>query len=98
MRSHKSMNSIRLRSVMAFFPLALPLSAAAAEYITYIGTSGPNIKGIYAFRFNSKSGKLNPLGLVGETPHPSFLALHPNNRDLYAVADPKGVAVTAFGR
>jgi len=29
---------------------------AAAEYITYIGTSGPNSKGIYAFRFNSKSG------------------------------------------
>ena len=67
------MNSIRLRSVMAFFPLALPLCAAAAEYVTYIGTSGPNSKGIYAFRFNSKSGKLNPLGLVAETPRPSFL-------------------------
>ena len=81
---------------MAFFPLALPLCAAAAEYITYIGTSGPNSKGIYAFRFNSKSGKLNPLGLVGATPHPSFLALHPNNRYLYAVAEANGGAVSAF--
>src|SRR5713226_6255788 len=42
-------------STMAFFPLALPLCAAAAEYITYIGTSGPNSKGIYAFRFNSNN-------------------------------------------
>ena len=81
---------------MAFFPLALPLCAAAAEYVTYIGTSGPNSKGIYAFRFNSKNGKLNPLGLVGETPHPSFLALHPNNRYLYAVAEANGGAVSAF--
>ena len=91
------MNSIRLRFAMAFFPLALPLCAPAAEYITYIGTSGPNSKGIYAFRFDSKSGKLNPLGLVAETPRPSFLALHPNNRYLYAVAEANGGAVSAFG-
>src|SRR5437899_2876459 len=65
MRSHTSMNLIRLRSVMAFLPLVLPLCAAGAEYIAYIGTSGgQNSKGIYAFRFDSKSGKLNPLGLV----------------------------------
>ena len=81
------MNPIRLRSIMAFFPLVLTLYAAPAEYITYIGTSGPNSKGIYAFRLNSKSGKLDPLGLVAETPRPSFLALHPNNRYLYAVAE-----------
>src|SRR6267378_2971653 len=96
MRSHTSMRSIRLRSVMAFFPLALPLCSTASEYITYIGTSGPNSKGIYAFRFNSKSGKLNPLGLVAETPRPSFVALHPNNRYLYAVAEANGGAVSAF--
>src|SRR5262245_60401304 len=96
MRSHTSMRSIRLRCAIAFFPLALPLCAAAAEYITYIGTSGRNSKGIYAFRFNSKSGKLDPLGLVAETPRPSFVALHPNNRFLYAVAEANGGAVSAF--
>ena len=88
------MNSIRLRSAIAFFSLALPL--CAAEYITYIGTSGANSKGIYAFRFNSKSGKLDSLGLVAETPRPSFVALHPNKRYLYAVAEANGGAVSAF--
>lgn len=75
--------------------LVLPL-AQAADFIAYIGTGGRSSKGIYAFRFDSKSGKLDPLGLVAEANRPSFLALHPNRRFLYAVAEEKGGAVSAF--
>lgn len=66
---------------------AQPAKAAKGEYIAYIGTyTRPNkSKGIYAWRFQATSGKLTPIGLVGETTSPSFLAVHPNHKFLYAV-------------
>ena len=89
------MTLIRLLSVVGLLPLVLPLSAA--EYIAYIGTGGgAGSKGIYAFRFDSKNGKLDPIGLVTEATRSSFLALHPNRRYLYAVAEANGGAVSAF--
>ncbi|MEO7649233.1 MAG: lactonase family protein, partial [Bryobacteraceae bacterium] len=91
------MTRIRLRSVVAFLPLVLPVCAAGTEYIAYIGTGGgPVSKGIYAFRFDSKSGKLDPIGLVAETSRSSFIALHPNRRYLYSVAEMNGGAVSAY--
>jgi len=64
-----------------------PARAAKGEYIAYVGTyTRPNkSKGIYAWRFQSATGKLTPIGLVGETASPSFLAVHPNQKFLYAV-------------
>lgn len=88
-----------LRSVLAlacFAALAAPFTAPGADYIAYVGTAGRNSKGIYAFRFDSKSGKLEPLGLAAEARRASFIALHPNRRFLYAVAEAKGGAVSAF--
>jgi 6-phosphogluconolactonase len=67
--------------------LAVPLAAAGAkgEWIAYIGTyTRQKSKGIYAYRFAPASGKLTAIGLVGETVNPSFLAVHPNQRFLYA--------------
>jgi 6-phosphogluconolactonase len=56
------------------------------EYFVYVGTyTGNNSKGIYAYRFNSSTGKADSIGLVAETANPSFLAVHPNQRFLYAV-------------
>jgi len=58
--------------------------SASGEYLVYIGTyTRSTSKGVYAFRFNSSTGKLNPVGLVAEIPSPSFLAIHPNGRFLY---------------
>ena len=58
----------------------------AGGFIAYVGTyTGPKSQGIYAFRFDANSGKLTPLGLVAQTRNPSFLAIHPNHRFLYAV-------------
>jgi len=63
----------------------------------YVGTytNAPS-KGIYAYKFAGATGKLTPIGLVAETSNPSFLAVHPNQKFLYAVnEDAKGM-VSAF--
>lgn len=61
---------------------------AAPDYLVYIGTyTGDKSKGIYAYRFDSKTGQLTPLGLAGEITNPSFLTIHPNSRFLYAVSE-----------
>jgi 6-phosphogluconolactonase len=85
----------------ALLPLAP--AAAAAEYLVYIGTyTGAEGKGIQGFRFDTASGKLAPLGVVAETPNPSFLTIHPNRRFLYSVSElntsdgQKGGAISAF--
>ncbi len=73
------------------------------EYLVYFGTyTGQKSKGIYAYRFDGATGRLTPLGLVAETTNPSFLAVHPNRRFLYAVSEianyegQKSGAVSAF--
>ena len=69
----------------------------------YVGTytSGES-KGIYRFQLDLATGALTPAGDPTETVNPSFLALHPSGRFLYAVnetgdapTDPSG-AVSAF--
>jgi 6-phosphogluconolactonase len=67
--------------------LLLPLAAYAREkqFLVYVGTyTDSGSKGIYAFRFDSATGKLSPIGLAAETDAPSFLAVDPANRFLYA--------------
>ena len=61
---------------------------AAGKYLFYVGTyteQGSKSKGIYAFRFDPATGQSTPLGLAAETTNPSFVALSPNGRFLYAV-------------
>src|SRR5262249_9284553 len=58
----------------------------ARSYVVYVGTyTGGKRQGIYSFRFDSTTGRLNPIGLAAETENPSFLVLHPNRKFLYAV-------------
>jgi 6-phosphogluconolactonase len=64
-------------------------TAGGEDWIMYVGTytRAPS-KGIYAYRLQSATGELTPLGTAGlaaETDNPSFLAVHPNQRFLYAV-------------
>lgn len=69
----------------------------------FIGTytSGES-KGIYSCRFDNTTGGLSDLRLAAETPDPSFLALHPNGKFLYAVNETqeyngqKSGAITAY--
>jgi 6-phosphogluconolactonase len=61
------------------------MRASAGDRTMYIGTyTRTSSKGIYAYRFDSSTGKAIPIGLVAETENPSFLAIHPNQRFLYA--------------
>jgi 6-phosphogluconolactonase len=77
--------------------------ARRAERVVYIGTyTGEASKGIYAFRFDDGSGALTPIGLVAETPSPSFLTASTNGRYVFAVnelqtfAGAPGGSVTSF--
>jgi 6-phosphogluconolactonase len=77
--------------------------SASPGRLVYIGTyTGDASKGIYAFRFDDGTGALTPVGLVAETKSPSFLAVSPNRKFLYAVNEissfegEKAGSVTAF--
>ena len=69
---------------------------------TYTGEGGS--RGIYSLTLDRETGALRSDGLVAETANPSFLALSPNGRALYAVneltefAGRASGAVTAFAR
>jgi 6-phosphogluconolactonase len=87
----------------SLFVIALALSptiqpgTSPREWIVYVGTyTGRNSKGIYAYRFEAATGKLTPLGLAGEIGSPSFLAVHPNQRFLYAVGETAAGTVSSF--
>jgi 6-phosphogluconolactonase len=59
-----------------------------ADSLAYIGTyTGRGSGGIHAAVLSGGTGKLTSLGLAAEAVHPSFLALHPNGRFLYAVSE-----------
>ena len=102
-------NPIRVLALLSALLLSTLLSAAPAEargkYIFYVGTyteDGSKSKGIYAYRFDSETGQTTPMGLAAETTNPSFVALHPNGRFLYAVNEvgnyqgPNSGGVSAF--
>lgn len=73
--------------------------AAVKRYLVYVGTYTTKTasKGIYAFRYDAGSGKLTPLGVAAETQDPSWVAIHPNGKFLYAVNEAgKNSMVSAF--
>ena len=60
--------------------------ASKGHYLVYVGTyTETKSKGIYAYRFNPATGQLSSLGLAAESVNPSFLAIDPSRRFLYAV-------------
>src|SRR5262245_23197688 len=90
--------------------LAHPLSAAqdmskqkSNEVLLYVGTyTKGKSEGIYVYRMNLASGELKKAATVKGVSDPSFLAIDPKRRFLYAVnesaefAGKKGGGVTAF--
>ena len=100
----------RLFAFLVFFAAPLLLlshpetPAPKGQFIAYVGTytSKTTSKGIYAYRFDSEKGQLTSISVAAETTDPSFLAVHPNGKFLYAVNEignfnggPSG-AVSAF--
>ncbi|MEO8427029.1 MAG: lactonase family protein [Verrucomicrobiota bacterium] len=63
-------------------------TSANNELLVYFGTyTGAKSKGIYVSRLDVSTGKLAAPELAAETASPSFLAVHPNHRFLYAVGE-----------
>lgn len=89
-------NRRRLASLLFALSLA-PLPAWAAKSILYAGsyTSGAS-KGIYAWRFDTKTGRLDPLGLMAATPQAAHLWAAPDGKALYAVNWEDQGGVSAF--
>jgi 6-phosphogluconolactonase len=72
----------------------MSLTASASEHLIYIGTyTRTTGKGIYAVRLNGVTGALTTPELVATTPNPSFIALSPDKRHLYAVSERDTLAV-----
>jgi 6-phosphogluconolactonase len=88
--------------------LAAPQQLRGAELGGWIGTytaQGTNPStgsaGIYGFQWDTTSGSLHGVHAAAQATNPSFLALHPNGRFLYAVNEGTGSAtadrISAFG-
>ncbi len=92
---------MKLPAVLAPIMIAA-ISACAAERDFYVGTytKKEGSKGIYHFRMDADTGAVTGGELAAESESPSFLAVHPNGKYLYAAneADKKsGVSAYAIG-
>jgi 6-phosphogluconolactonase len=104
---NRAMKQCFLGPLLGFLGLATGLIAAtllsaeassSAALLLYVGTyTDGNSQGIYAFRMDSVTGTLTSLGLAAESENPSFLAIHPNRRFLYAANETGGPEADASG-
>jgi 6-phosphogluconolactonase len=91
--------------ILPQLPFARVLGAqSAGELLVYVGTyTAGKSEGIYLYRLNLSSGALEHVATTRGVVNPSFLALAPSRRYLYAVnevadfAGKKSGAVSAFG-
>jgi 6-phosphogluconolactonase len=73
------------RLVLTVLSLAGIACAADFRYLVYVGTyTDKGSKGIYSYRFDPSTGETDSIALAGETRNPSFLAVDPNHKYLYA--------------
>jgi 6-phosphogluconolactonase len=80
-----------LLALFAFLIAAVLPAAPAGDYFVFVGsytkptpTTTSGSRGIYAFRFDSRTGMLAPIGVAAEAVNPVHLWPHPNGRFLYA--------------
>src|SRR5262249_51444838 len=64
---------------------------SAGDYLVFVGsytnptpTTSSASRGIYSFRFDTKTGALSPVGLAATTINPAHVWVHPNGNFLYA--------------
>ena len=76
---------------------------SAKQFLVYVGTyTKKGSEGIYVYRLDTSSGALEPVSKATGVENPSFLAIHPSRRYLYAVDEVRefkgqpGGAVSAF--
>jgi 6-phosphogluconolactonase len=104
---HSPLTWVLLPAFLFLLASAAPSQVATSDpppkYWVYIGTYTDGAsKGIYRFELDPATGKLTERTLVAETVSPSFLAIHPSHRYLYAVSEigdfggKKSGAIAAF--
>lgn len=83
---------LRIASLAGLLPFAFTVKSHAEEpafgrtATVYVGTyTGGESNGIYRFELDLITGKPSPAALAANTVSPSFLAIHPSRRFLYAV-------------
>jgi len=89
-----------LRKILFFMAFVFGFSCFHAEsqdkFRVYLGTyTGKESKGIYQCELNLKDGSLSAASLAAETSSPSFLAIHPNKKFMYAVNE-SDAKISAF--
>ncbi|MEN9674109.1 MAG: 6-phosphogluconolactonase [Verrucomicrobiota bacterium] len=79
------MNHGTRRALALIISSGILMAASAEVYQVFIGTyTGPKSEGIYSYRFDTETGAVESRGLAAPSKNPSFLALHPSGRFLYA--------------
>ncbi len=75
-----------MRSLLALCACLCILSVSAQDFYLFVGTytSGKS-KGIYVYKFNSKNGEVEYVSNTDSSANPSFLAIAPDGKHLYAV-------------
>jgi 6-phosphogluconolactonase len=75
-------------AVLAGLFLGSHATAMGQTHRVYFGTYTQGAsQGIYAAEWDDRTGELTEPELVGECKNPSFLAIHPNGKSLYAVSE-----------
>jgi 6-phosphogluconolactonase len=78
--------------------IGLTAISARGETLVYFGTyTGAKSQGIYVSRLDTANGRLSRPELAAETVNPSFLAVHPSGRFLYAVNEVDEIEGEAAG-
>lgn len=75
--------------LFAFVGASMQARADDKQVLAYFGTytDGTKSKGIYCFRFDTRTGNLTPVGTTSGVENPSFLAVHPTSKYIYAVSE-----------
>jgi 6-phosphogluconolactonase len=77
----------------------LQKAAPNGQYAAYVGTytTKTSSKGIYSFHFDARTGQFSAIAVAAETPDPSWVAVHPSGKYVYAANEAgKGSTVSAF--
>jgi 6-phosphogluconolactonase len=90
------MNSKRLVLATVAILVGMTFHVFAGESLVFFGTyTGAKSRGIYVSRFDSATGKLSAPELAAETKNPTFLAVHPNGRYLYAANEVSDASIVS---
>jgi len=85
-RSFSSGLAVSIFAILMTLPLSL--QAETTPWLVYFGTyTGQTSRGIYSARFDTDTGLLSQPQLAIESRNPSFLAVHPTGRFLYAAGE-----------